>query len=851
MNHFGVLKRQLIFQIVLPFVITILLLFFGYFLVRPHIQDLLVSSRKSTTREMVHGVHKMFDGYEKLVSSGKITLDQAQANVIANIRMFRYGENDLNYFWIQDYEGNILFHPALDSSKGVNPALIQILPNVALQVASLVKKSDEGFISYLWYPLNKLSDPVNKEAYVKGYSPWKWIVGTGFMINDIESDLDQLTKDVMRHLFYFALLLIAIISFILIRSYRNLQKIIKTDLELKKREARFRGFAEQIDNGWLITEKGKVVFVNNFFCSIFEIGKEEAFQFRLENFIADSEKERVKMIMTTNGNNAHVEFTTWLNINDKKEKFVNVSYTFDTDQNNSVYLIVRDQTQYKQHLNTIDILSESIAHSTDSVVITNLNGVVEYVNPGFEKVTGYSFEEVKGKKTNVLKSDKMDPVVYRNLWNTISAGEIWRGELLNKKKDGTLFWESTIIFPVKNRHNEIIKYSAIKTDITNSKRIEQELLAARDKAEEINRYKTAFLNNISHEVRTPLNAVYGFIQILKHNPASDKAGEYMDLINQNAKILLDLFEDILDVSSIESRAITLKKEDVLLKELLLKMVSKFNSQLTVFDNKPVNIIVEDDENFETLTLFTDRKRFSQVFDQLLSNAVKYTIEGYIRISYKLDFENLTFYITDTGVGIPENERELIFESFSHGENLYVSLHKGVGLGLNIARMLVEMFGGKLSFVSEEGKGSTFYFNIPTIDVKNYKIAGNEVEDYQQHISRKHIMIAEDNDENFEYLAAILGDSNTIVRAHTGIEAVNLVQNCIRPHDIILMDILMPEMDGIAAAKMIRKISPNVPIIAVSAISGEIDHTDRTSFDFIITKPIQVPVLIEKIKLLSK
>jgi PAS domain S-box-containing protein len=721
------------------------------------------------------------------------------------------------------------------------------LPKVTSEVAQFVKKNDEGFINYLWYPLNSSSaTSVNKEAYIKGYPPWGWIVGTGFLTHDIKKDLQLLTSKVMFNLFLLALFFLTIISLILIRNYRNLQKIIKTDFELQKREARFRGFVEHIDNGLLIMENGKVVFVNGLFCSIFDIEQEDAAHFKLENYLTEWEKERVKMIMSTSGNNAHVEFTSWVKLKGDKERFVDMQYTFDNTYNQSVYLIVRDQTEYKHQLNTIDILSENIAQSSESVVITNLNGVVEYVNPGFEKVTGYTFDEVKGKKTNVLKSGKMDPIIYQNMWETISNGETWRGELLNCKKDGTLFWESTIIFPVKNRNNEIIKYSAIKTDITQNKKIEQELLAARDKAEEINRYKTAFLNNISHEVRTPLNAISGFIQVLKLKPTDNNADVYMNHIQQNSKILLELFEDILDVSSIEAKSVVLKKEDVALKDFLLKLVSKYNSQVTI-DNKPVEITVVGDENLESMILYADRKRLSQIFDQLLSNAVKYTIEGQIQISYTVDFENLFFYISDTGVGIPDTDRESIFESFSHGGNLYVSLHKGVGLGLNIAKMLIEMFGGKLSFISDVGKGSTFYFNIPTIDVKNYKINGNEIDNYQQHVAQKYILIAEDNDDNFEYMVAILGSDNTIVRAHTGIEAVNLVQNSSRLPDIILMDILMPNMDGISATKMIRKTHPDLPIIAVSAISNEIEPSNKSLFNDILSKPIKVPLLIKTIR----
>lgn len=520
--------------------------------------------------------------------------------------------------------------------------------------------------------------------------------------------------------------MIIILSFVLFINFRNLQKMMLTDNELKKSEARFRGLVEHIDNGIMIFENEKPVFANGQFDIIFGLTDNNLYPFNLEDYLPDREKERIRIILNAPSQSQFTEFSTWLHLKDHTEKYVNLRYSYDFDMDIVYkYLIVQDHTEKEHTLTTIDILSENLTHSPESIMITDLQGNIEYVNPGFENTTGYTFEEVKGHNIRFLKSGKMPPNIYEDLWKTITGGDIWRGELLNRKKDGSLFWESTIIFPIKNTLNEIIKYSAINTDISEKKRIELELLASKDKAEENERLKTAFLNNVSHEVRTPLNASFGFTQLLKNYFATDETVlSYLKIMEKNSQILLRLFEDILDVSAIESRSVSLIKENVPLKELLLKIVSKYNVQLTISRTKLVEIIVDEDNNFETMILFTDRKRIIQIFDKLLSNAVKFTNEGQIIISYHIFPENITFHISDTGVGIPDVEKELIFKSFSHGDKMFVSLHKGVGLGLNIAKLLVELLGGNLTYISEEGKGTTFSISFPITDLKNYTIDGN-------------------------------------------------------------------------------------------------------------------------------
>jgi len=841
-----ILKKRLIRQIIVPAIFSVALLWVAYLLVSPTVKRLIIGERQQMVREMVTSVNNVLDGYNDRIKHGELTLSEAQTIAINTIKNQRYGKNHGNYFWIQDYEGHLIYHPFIESSSSANPKIASSIRLIAIRISQMVKKQNEGFISYDWYTLQNNKRESKKETFAKGYEPWKWVVCTGFMLIDIDDDLQQLTNKVLLVLFLFLGTMLLTLALVLFRNYQNLKKIMLRDADLKKSEARFRGFVSQMDNGIMIFEGEKPVFANQHFSHIFEIKEDAVWQFNLEDYLPGWERERVRIIMNTPAESKNLELEMWLHLESQVEKYVNVQYNYDAESTYK-YMVVKDLTEQKQSLTMIDILSENLAKSPDSVLITDLNGNIEYANPGFEKITGYAFHEVKGQNPRILKSEKMSPRIYEDLWKTITNGEIWKGEMLNKKKDGSFFWESTIIFPIRNRNNEIIKYSSIKTDISHGKLIEQELVVAKDKAQENDRFKTAFLHNVSHEVRTPLNAIYGLTQLLKSDfEANETVFSYLKLMDQNCQILLNLFEDILDVSGIESKSITLYKEDVPLKSLLLKIVSKYNTQITITGSKQVEIIVDEDSNFETLVLYTDRKRITQVFDKLISNAVKFTNVGHIKISYDIYPENITFYITDTGVGIPDREKDMIFNSFSHGSHVFLSLHKGVGLGLNIAKMLVEMLGGHLTFCSDEGKGTTFVFTFPCTDLKNYALEGISVDAFNQTVTGKTILIAEDNDENFLYLEAILTPDNQIVRAITGVEAVQLVEEGNFQPDIILMDILMPDMDGIAASRIIREVLQTTPIVALAAMGMSLSDTEKRLFDDVLSKPVSAKALVEKI-----
>lgn len=384
-----------------------------------------------------------------------------------------------------------------------------------------------------------------------------------------------------------------------------------------------------------------------------------------------------------------------------------------TDQHGKVAGLVgigRDITEQKRANETIQKLTKSIEQSPSTIVITDIYGAIEYVNPKFCEITGYSKEEALGQNPRILKSGEMPADRYLQMWETISSGEVWRGEFRNRKKNGDLYWEWATMTSIKNDLGVITNYIAIKEDISLRKQMEAELIVAKEKAEESDRLKSAFLANMSHEIRTPLNSIIGFSELLADSDfETEQKEEFVRHIITNGNNLLLIISDIMDISKMESKELKIYPRQVHAQKFVSSIQNQFSIQL---DGKAIDFKLNLPAEPDDLVVLADPDRLQQVFNNLLSNALKFTCEGCIEIGCESSGKMVQFHVKDTGIGIPVQYHEKIFERFRQVDEGSTRTYGGNGLGLAITRNLIELMGGIIRLESKPGKGSTFYFTLP-------------------------------------------------------------------------------------------------------------------------------------------
>jgi len=373
-----------------------------------------------------------------------------------------------------------------------------------------------------------------------------------------------------------------------------------------------------------------------------------------------------------------------------------------------------DITERRKAEERVRQLSQAVEESPVSVVITNVNGDIEYVNPKFCKVTGYTADEVVGRNPRVLKAGDQPESFYKELWDTILAGREWRGEFCNRKKSGDLFWESASISPIRDKPGGITHFVAIKEDITERKHAAWELEQAKRDAESANQAKSDFLANMSHELRTPLNAVIGFSEVLEDGTfgeLNDKQRHYVGNILQSGRHLLSLINDILDLSKIEAGKMGLEIVDVAISRLIFESLIFFQEKA---HQHRLELVTDLSEDVSALTIQADERMLKQIFFNLLSNATNFTPDnGTISVEGRIQGSNLLIGIRDTGIGMKPEDLFRVFEEFEQVDTSYAKLQQGTGLGLALARRLVELHGGRIWVESEgEEKGSMFAFTLP-------------------------------------------------------------------------------------------------------------------------------------------
>ena len=488
----------------------------------------------------------------------------------------------------------------------------------------------------------------------------------------------------------------------------------------------------------------------------------------------------------------------------------------------------------------LKLLSRAIEHSPVSVVITDKNGNIEYVNPKFTDLTGYSIDEVKSRNPRIQQSGKHTILFYKELWETILSGKEWKGEFYNKKKNGELYIESAIISPILNKHGEISYFVAVKEDITEKKMMLEDLIKAKEKAEENDLLKTAFLNNISHEIRTPFNGMLGYLSIIQHDELTqEEKDEYIDIINNSAYRLMNTINDIVEISEIQSGQMKLVNQDISVKNVAEEQFNRFKSEA---ERKGIDYRFQYDLPNEITLISTDGLKLKTIIYNLIDNALKFTAFGSVEFIVSKMGDFIQFTITDTGIGIPENKKPTIFDRFMQVDASKTRLFEGLGLGLSISKAHVEMMNGEIWVESEVGQGSTFCFTIPHKSSSEGKTVTSKIipDNNSGHkIKGLRILIAEDDETSLELLHHnIRSIAIEILIVRNGNDAVKACRN--NPDiDLILMDIKMPGMDGHEATRQIRQFNQEVVIIAQTAFGllGDREKALEAGCDDYISKPI--------------
>lgn len=714
---------------------------------------------------------------------------------------------------------------------------------------------------------------------------------------------------------------------------------------------------------------GNFLDVNDAYCHLTGYNREDLIGKNILELGIISEESRNSILAAFTNSDDSQDIEVTLQRQKKEKRNINVTVERFMIGNETLLLSNFIDITDRKHFGTeITKLTRAVEQSPVSIIITNLDGTIEYVNPKACQVSGYYPNELIGKNPRLFKSGKTSKEEYQEMYATILRGEIWQNEFQNVKKNGDLYWERVTMGPVINEDGLITNFLAVKEDITEQKAMEEELvksetlyrsiftenpipmwiydehslrflevndaaviqygysynefhkmttsdlrspfkgleLTAKDvqdsssgiksmackhiikdgsiieveltshdlppqkgirkrivmaynvtdkKAEQLalqkakalaeasDRLKTAFLNNISHEVRTPLNGIMGAAMLLNEpGLEQDEIPSLIEIINLSTQRLIQTVTDYMDISLLTSGNIELNVREHTLNEITEPLIKKIEEGCKA---KNLEFVVDISNEVSAQPINTDSELLSKALNHLLSNAVKFTKSGKVWFSCSRNQHDIVFEVKDTGVGIEPKMQEKIFENFTQEDMGNSRKFEGSGLGLSIVSRVTDKLKGKIAMSSKKDEGTTITLHIP--DYPSHSHVGKDIHPQPD----KLVLIAEDEDSNFIVLDMILRKTfkANVLRAKNGFEAVDLAKE----HSnlsLIIMDIKMPEMDGLEATRLIKSFNKNVPIIAVTAfaMSGDEHKAIEAGCDAYLPKPISRNDLYSKLEL---
>jgi PAS domain S-box-containing protein len=494
----------------------------------------------------------------------------------------------------------------------------------------------------------------------------------------------------------------------------------------------------------------------------------------------------------------------------------------------------------------------SIDLAFDAIIWMKKNGKIIYVNQSACDMLSYKKEELEEMYIFDIVAEFSDDV-WSDYWNQLKQKQSLIIQLNYQTKRGN---EIPVEAAFNFREFEGQEYNfTFSRNIVSRKIAEEKLKKAKERAERSDQLKSAFLANMSHEIRTPMNAIHGFLSLLSDDDVTtNHKKEIIELARSSSNDLINIINDIIDISKIEADELTIEKALYYVNEIFQEIYDYYLKDLSYLHKNKVQLKLEKDESNveDKIALYTDKLRFKQVMNNLISNAIKFTDEGEIVFGYQRITTGgrklLRFFVKDTGIGIPEESQEYIFNRFSKLDDKRKKTYKGTGLGLAISKKLVQMLGGKIGVHSEINKGSEFYFTLP------YKVLDNK-ETNLLHVPKtkvevdwrnKVILVVEDTPSNYLLIENYLKSTKIqVFWAKTGKEAIDIFKET-EHFDLVLMDIQLPGINGYEVTKLIKAYNRNVPVIAQTAyaLSDEKEYSLKEGCDDYIAKPFKKETLIE-------
>jgi len=517
--------------------------------------------------------------------------------------------------------------------------------------------------------------------------------------------------------------------------------------------------------------------------------------------------------------------------------------------------LLAEAARQQERRGELQRLALGVEQSPATVIITDPDGVIEYVNPQFTKTCGYSADEAVGKVIKIPEHPDIPGAVYEDLWATVRGGDGWRGELINRRKDGSYFWEAVSVSPIRDTDGSLTHYIGVKEDITERRLYQEQLERAQEETERASRAKNEFMANMSHEIRTPVNAIIGIAHLAMQGKLGDRHRDHLRKIRSSSQTLLGIINSILDFSNIDAGRMTIESFDFRLEDVLDNV-----SDLLRAKARAKGLKLEVDVPKEVPgALVGDAFRLGQVLINLGDNAVKFTEKGNVSVAVALvDADpheaTLRFSVRDTGIGLDEAQINRLFQPFTQIDGSSTRPFGGTGLGLAIANRLVEMMGGEIGVYSRPGEGSDFHF---TLSLAQQGAEPSRRDQPPPDLRDMRILVADDSQTSRLVLCeALRSFSFSATAVESGEAAIAELEAADsdpeqKPFELVLMDWKMPAMDGLETSRRIKEhdgLEHIPPVILITGYGREdvILQADKAMLDGFMLKPINPSILFDAI-----